>query len=225
MRKQRGFSVAEVLTVTVICGMLLAAMVVIVPILLKSPAQMQAQVDDVNTAAIALYKIRRDFSQGDPKGVFGCTLQPIVICQSYSSLTSVPALAVATADDGTGQFKVDPNTGYPKWQGVVVYWLVPNSTGTAFDLMRAEITSPTGGVQNIGSGPNGIPLLTADNAQLAVTAAMLISPPPVLANYILGMQMGTNNATSTVSFSLNAGTNSGSNQTSTNFASDTYARN
>jgi len=56
-RKQRGTSIAEVLTVTVIIGMLLSAMVVIVPMLIRAPAQMQGQVDDVNTAAIALYKI------------------------------------------------------------------------------------------------------------------------------------------------------------------------
>ena len=60
--RQRGTTIAEVLTVTVIIGMLLSAMVVIVPLLVKAPAQMQSQVDEVNTAAIALYKIRRDFS-------------------------------------------------------------------------------------------------------------------------------------------------------------------
>ncbi|HXN08327.1 MAG TPA: hypothetical protein VN860_01560, partial [Candidatus Acidoferrales bacterium] len=130
MKRQRGTSIPEVLTVTVIIGMLLSAMVVIVPLLVKAPLQMQSQVDTVNTAAIALYKMRRDFSQGDTNGVMVCKTTPVVSCSTPpSSTTSTQALVVVTDDFGTGKFNVDPITGYPVWTGVYVYWLQLNSTG------------------------------------------------------------------------------------------------
>src|ERR1700694_6141328 len=125
-RYQRGFSIAEVLTVSVICGMLLTAMAIIVPAVLSAQRHMQSKDDDVNTAAIALYKIRRDFSESDTTGVLGCTTTPLVSCASYTVLTPVMALAVASPDNGSGQF-VDQITGYPNWQGIIVYWLLPHT--------------------------------------------------------------------------------------------------
>jgi len=220
-RYQRGFSIAEVLTVSVICGMLLTAMAIIVPAVLSAPRQLQSQVDDVNTAAIALYKIRRDFSESDTTGVLGCTTTPLVSCASYTVLTPVMALAVASPDNGSGQF-VDQITGYPNWQGIIVYWLVPNASGTAYDIMRAYIGPPTAVVT---TGPGGVPVIKAVDAQAAVTAAMLISPPPVLSNYITNMSVGVDPVTNIVQFSLTAGTTSGSAQSSTKFWSNTYARN
>lgn len=226
--RQRGFSIAEVLTVSVICAILLTAMVMIVPLVMRAPRQIQAQVDDVNTAAIALYKIRRDFAESDSSGVMGCTTAPVVTCSTYSSPTTVQALTVASADNGGGQF-VDPGTGYPLWQGIIVYWLVPNADGTAFDLMRAFIPEPVSLgpplVATIKSGPGGTPIISAVMAQAAVTTALLINPPPVMANYIKQIQVGTNNATDMVTFTLTAGTSSGSSLSSTTFQSNTYARN
>ncbi len=222
--RQRGFSVAEVLTVIVICGIMLGAMVMMLPAMLSAPHQMQSQVDDVNTAAIALYKIRRDFSQGDTTGVMGCAIQPVVVCSTYSNPTSVSAMAVASADDGSGQFTVQtkaPYQGYPDWRAVIVYWLVPNANNTAFDIMRAYI--PENG--NIPTGLNGTPQLSAAVAQNAVTAALAINPPPVLANYVEGITIGTNTNTNMVSFTLTTGGDSGHSQASTSFASNTYARN
>src|ERR1700736_767191 len=143
MKGQRGTSIPEVLTVTVIIGMLLSAMVVIVPLLVKAPLQMQSQVDTVNTAAIALYRMRRDFSQGDTNGVMVCKTTPVVSCSSPpAAATSTQALVVVTDDNGTGKFNVDQFTGYPIWSGIYIYWLQLNSAGTAYDLMRAYEPSP-----------------------------------------------------------------------------------
>ncbi|MBV8340488.1 MAG: hypothetical protein JO343_11125 [Candidatus Eremiobacteraeota bacterium] len=227
--KQRGSSIAEVLTVTVIIGMLLSAMVVIVPLLIRAPGQMQGQVDDVNTAAIALYKIRRDFSEGDAKGVMSCTTAPVVSCLTPGAgMTSVQALVVATAENGSGAFQIDSN-GNPNWQGFYIYWLVPNSAGTSFDLMRAwepapgypgptAIYSPT--------APGGSPVsVTNAIVQPLVTAALALSPPPVLTNYISQMSLGDTSSTSTIQFQLVAGTTGGADQTHTTFQSNTYARN
>jgi hypothetical protein len=229
MRQQRGTTIAEVLTVTVIIGMLLSAMVVIVPMLVKAPSQMQGQVDDVNTAAVALYKIRRDFSEGDAKGVMGCTTTPVVSCSTPGAgMTGVQALVVATAENASGAFQIDGN-GNPEWQGFYVYWLVPNSAGTSYDLMRAwepapgypttpAIYSPT----SIGGAPVSV---TSGLVDPLVTAALALSPPPVLTNYITSMSLGDTSSTSTIKFQLVAGTTGGVDQTHTTFQSNTYARN
>jgi len=225
MTKQRGTSIPEVLTVTVIIGMLLSTMVVIVPLLVKSPLQMQSQVDQVNTAAIALYKIRRDFSEGDTSGVMGCTTTPVVSCAAVGATPApVQALVVATAENSSGAFQVStapgPTSGYPNWQGYYVYWLVPNSTGTSYDLMRAWQGA------SLGIGPGGVPTgVTAASASTALTTALAISPPPVLTNYITSMSLGDASSSSTINFELMAGTTGGADQTQTTFQGGTYARN
>jgi hypothetical protein len=219
MTRQRGSSIPEVLTVTVIIGMLLSAMVVIVPLLAKAPMQMQSQVDQVNTAAIALYKIRRDFSEGDTSGLMGCTTAPVACSTISAGSTTYQALAVATAENASGAFQVDPATGDPSWRGFYIYWLVPNSTGTAFDLMRAYEAAPLGIAAN--GSPSGV---TSAVVQTALTAAMALSPPPVLTNYISSMKVGDVATTSTINFQLVAGT-TGTDSTHTNFMSNTYARN
>ena len=221
-RQQRGTTIAEVLTVTVILGMLLSAMVVIVPLLVKAPNQMQGQVDDVNTAAVALYKIRRDFSEGDARGVMGCNTTPVVSCSTPGvGMTSVQALAVATAENSSGAFQIDPN-GNPQWQGFYVYWLVPNSAGTAYDLMRAWEPASI----YVSTSPGGAPVsVNAGTVNPLVIAALSLSPAPVLTNYISSMSLGDTTSTSTIQFQLVAGTTGGTDQTHTNFQSNTYARN
>ncbi len=220
MKRQRGTSIPEVLTVTVIIGMLLSAMVVIVPLLVKAPLQMQSQVDTVNTAAIALYKMRRDFSQGDTNGVMVCKTTPVVSCSTPpTAATTTQALVVVTDDFGTGKFNVDQITGYPVWTGVYVYWLQLNSTGTAYDLMRAYEPATITAVNGV---PNNV---NAALATTAVTAAMLISPAPVLTNNIADMELGISGTPSTINFELIAGTIGGVDKTQTNFQGGTYARN
>jgi hypothetical protein len=219
-KRQRGTSIPEVLTVTVIIGMLLSAMVVIVPLLVKAPLQMQSQVDTVNTAAIALYKMRRDFSQGDTNGVLTCKITPVVSCSTPpSTATSTQALVVVTDDKGTGVFNVDAN-GYPLWDGVYIYWLQLNSTGTAYDLMRAYEQIP--GIKAV----NGVPT-NVDAALVTpfVIAATLISPAPVLTTNIADMELGISGTPSTINFELIAGTIGGVDKTQTNFQGGTYARN
>lgn len=219
MRSQRGFSIAEVLTVTVILGMLMSAIVMILPMMLHAPMQMQSQVDQVNTAALALYKIRRDFSEGDTSGVMGCSTSPVVSCSAVTGPVSVQAMAVVTAENNVGAFQVDKNTGYPLWQGFYIYWLVPNANGTAFDLMRAYEPAAITALNGV---PNNINAAMTD---LAVTTAMAITPAPVLTNYIEQMKLGDNAGSSTITFQLIAGVTNGQDQTHTDFQSNTYARN
>jgi prepilin-type N-terminal cleavage/methylation domain-containing protein len=223
MHKQRGFSLAEVLTVTVILCILMTALVTVTPAMLHAPTQMQAQVDQVNTAAVALYKIRRDFSEGDTSGVMGCQTAPVVTCSAVGTgLTNVQAMAVVTAENPPGTFHVDPSTGYPQWQGFYVYWLTPDATGQSFDLNRTFESVPAGTITE----PNGVP----DNISGAMVAplvstAMGLSPAPVLTNYINSMSLGDVPGTSTVNFELIAGTFNGTSITQTDFYANTYARN
>jgi prepilin-type N-terminal cleavage/methylation domain-containing protein len=229
MKGQRGFSIAEVLTVTVILGILLTAMAMVAPSMLRAPNQMQAQVDQVNTAALALYKIRRDFSEGDTSGVMGCNVTPVVTCSALGpGLTSVQAMAVITAENPPGAFNVDtsgPNSGYPQWQAFYIYWLAPDSNGVSFDLMRAWEPVSACGCGTISSF-NGVPQnVTSAMVQPLVTAAMAISPAPVLTNYIEQLNLGDNPGSSIINFELVAGTFNGADQTQTDFQADTYARN
>lgn len=227
MRRQRGFSIAEMLTVVVILGVMMTAMLMVLPLMLKAPMNTQAQVDDVNMAAIALYEVRKDFSEGDTSGIMGCQLTPIVLCSAPGAApTSVQALVVATADDANGHFNVvenPPGAGYPNWQGFDIYWLEPNSNGTSFQLMRAF--EPAIAPFNI-TAQNGVPSnVTAALVTPLVVAALLISPPPVLSNYVASMSLGDDPSTNIISFQLVAGTTGGVDQTLTNFEADTYARN
>lgn len=220
-QKQRAFSIPEVLTVAVIIGMLLSTMVVIVPLLARTPLQMQSQVDEVNTAALALYKIRRDFSEGDTAGILGCQTSPVVSCNTVGAVpTPVNALVVATAEDASGAFQVNKVTGNPSWQGFYIYWLVPNASGTSYNMMRAYAFNP------LGSTLAGVPIgVTAALVNPLVVLAMAISPPPVLTSDVASMSLGDAGATSTITFNLVSGTTGGVDQADTKFVSNTYARN
>jgi len=131
-----------------------------------------------------------------------------------------PALVRKTVIIGLGRVAPGPTSGYPNWQGYYVYWLVPNSTGTSYDLMRAWQGA------SLGIGPGGVPTgVTAASAGTALTTALAISPPPVLTNYITSMSLGDASSSSTINFELMAGTTGGADQTQTTFQGGTYARN
>jgi type II secretory pathway pseudopilin PulG len=137
-RFARAFTIAEVLTVLVLFGLLLTTIAAVVPAILRSPAQMQAQVDEVNAAALALYKVQRDTRQSDVNGVFNCATTPVVTCTQVTGLKPAITQAIAIAgDNGATQF-VD-QFGQTKWKGYVVYWLAPSTSGVGLDLMRGFV--------------------------------------------------------------------------------------
>jgi type II secretory pathway pseudopilin PulG len=139
MRSNRGFTVAEVLTVFVIVGLILGAVAAAMPFITRGPIAAQAQVDNVESSALALYKMQRDVRQSNINGVWDCTTPPVVTCtQPAPQLTNPPvqSVAIVTADDGSGQFVIK-GPGDPKWSGMIVYWLTPNADGTSNVLQRA----------------------------------------------------------------------------------------
>ena len=95
--------------------------------------------------------------------------------------------------------------------------------------MRAWEGAPiVGGLPSIYSptAPGGAPVsVNAATVNPLVTAAIAISPPPVLSNYITSMDLADTASTSIINFELVAGTSGGADQTQTNFQSNTYARN
>jgi hypothetical protein len=187
-------------------------------VVLRSPNQMQAQVDEVNAAALALYKVQRDTRQSDVNGVFNCTTAPIVTCaqQVGSNPLNTQAIAIA-GDDGQPQF-VNPNS-QTKWKGYVVYWLAPSMSGVGLDLMRAFVP-----VQGGFPLLNGNPVFQASDAVLCVTTAITLASTSVDAQDVRQLLASVTPADGMVELQLVAGVNRGD-QTSVTLQGNTYARN
>jgi type II secretory pathway pseudopilin PulG len=217
VRRARGYTIAELLTVTVLFGLLLTTVAAVMPAVLKSPSQMQAQVDEVNSAALALYKVQRDARQSDVNGVFNCTTAPVVACAQQLGSKAIKTQAIAIAgDDGQTQFV--NQVGQTKWQGYVVYWLAPSATGVGVDLMRSFQT-----IQNFPIF-NNVPQFRATDADIAVTAALLLSSPSVAAPDVRQLLSSVTPANGIVALQMVAGVNRGD-QTSITLQGNTYARN
>ena len=216
-RLARGFTIAELLTVTVLFGLLLTAIAAVMPAVLKSPAQMQAQVDEVDAAALALYKVQRDARQSDVNGVFNCSTAPLVVCaQQVGSVPSnTQAIAIA-GDNGTTQFV--NNLGGTKWKGYVVYWLAPSATGVGMDLMRSFFSMPSFPFQN------NLPVFQASDAVNAVTAAIALPSPSVAAPDVRQLLSSVTPANGIVALQMIAGVNRGD-ITGIILNGNTYARN
>ncbi|HLJ83979.1 MAG TPA: hypothetical protein VKT51_07415 [Candidatus Eremiobacteraceae bacterium] len=217
-RHARGFTLAEILTVAVLFGMLLTTIAAVIPAVMRAPAQMQSQVDEVNSAALALYKVQRDARQSDVNGVFNCTTLPIVACsQQVGPPTQTQAVAIAGNDSSQFFLTGGQNSGQASWTGYTVYWLAPSSSGIGMDLMRSF--EPV--VSNI---LNGVPQFKTADATWAVTTALLISSPDVAAGDVRKLLVGVTPANGIVALQMSAGVNRGD-QTELTMYGNTYARN
>lgn len=218
-RHARGFTLAEILTVAVLFGMLLTTIAAVIPAVMRAPAQMQSQVDEVNAAALALYKVQRDARQSDVNGVFNCTTLPIVVC---SQQVGAPAQtqAVAIAGNDSSQFFITggQNSGQASWTGYTVYWLAPSASGIGQDLMRAF--EPVG-IPLLG---NGLPNFRSIDAQTAMTLALVLPSPDVAAGDVRKILVGVTPANGIIALQMSAGVNRGD-QTELTLYGNTYARN
>jgi hypothetical protein len=218
-RLARGFTIAEMLTVTVLFGLLLTTIAAVIPAVLRSPTQMQAQVDEVDAGALALYKVQRDARQGDINGVFNCTITPVVSCaQQSGGIAPTQAIAIA-GDNGTTQFvhQNGQDSGETKWQGYVIYWLAPSAAGVGMDLMR---TFESANILIVG----GVPQFTTTDAATCVTTAIAQASPSVAAPDVRLLQAGVTLSTGIVELQMLAGVNRGD-ITGINLQGNTYARN
>jgi hypothetical protein len=127
------------------------------------------------------------------------------------------SIAIA-GDDGGTQF-VSLKTSATKWQGYIVYWLAPSSTGVGLDLMRA-FEPVNGGFPML----NNLPLFRTTDAALCVTAAIALTTPSVAAQDVRQLLVSVTPANGIVALQMIAGVNRGD-QTSVTLQGNTYARN
>lgn len=147
--RRRGYTLVELLSITVVIGLVLTLIAAIIGPLLRSQNQTQAKVDTVQAAAMALYRLERDLRNSELTSVYACTTSGTPACTQPTALTPTSAIVVATAyQQGTGQFQFDQTTGKPNWQGATVYWV--DSSGNlkvAFDSGGSTPGSPVNATQ------------------------------------------------------------------------------
>ncbi len=160
---QRGNTIAELLSVVVVLGLIMSSIALIIGPLLRSQHQTQAKVDTVQAAAMALYRLERDIRNTSISSIWVCTTDASPACTqatTLSSLTTAGAIVMPSAyANGTGQFQLQGN-GKPKWQGATVYWV-----DAAGDL---EVGFNAPSTYSIG---NALTATDAQNAVLNVTAS------------------------------------------------------
>ncbi|HXW75864.1 MAG TPA: type II secretion system protein [Candidatus Eremiobacteraceae bacterium] len=221
-RRQRAFSVVEVLTVLVIVGLILAAIAITAPLFLNAQNEVQAQTDNINSAALALYRVQRDVRQSDVNGVFNCTTAPVVLCsQTGGNAVTTQALAIITADNGTGEFQpitTGAAAGQPDWQGFWYYWLVPDPNGQSNDLLREY--ENTGPINLTTASLPSVELL----AQTWLTTALGGSPETVATN-VESLSAAADTGDSIVQLQLVGGGTSSGNVTSLSLSGSSYVRN
>jgi hypothetical protein len=220
--RQRGTTMAELLTAIVVLGFLLSFSVSLVLPVLSAPNKLQSKVDTLQSVTSGLYRLQRDIRTSDIGGDWACTSGVTPTCtQSYSSLTSTPVLAVVTALSSSNVFTYNTTTGSstvgePIWQGVMVYWVATSSSGGS-NLNRAFVAFAT---------PIQAPAMpTQTQVQTAVITALALSSAFVAVPHIGQLLVDFTSADHVIGLKLvTTGTEHGrTNETS--YESDTYARN
>src|SRR5579863_3675035 len=95
--RRRGYTIVEVLSVTVVLGLVMTIIAAIIGPLLRSQNQTQAKVDTVQAAAIALYRVQRDLRNTSWSSVWACTTTGTPTCTQPTTSTATQALVVLTA--------------------------------------------------------------------------------------------------------------------------------
>jgi Tfp pilus assembly protein PilX len=161
-RPQRGYTIAELLSVVFVLALITTAVALIIGPLLRAQAQTQAKVDTVQAADMALYRIERDLRNTDSGLIYACTTGASPTCTTpATSLTAISAIVMPSAyQSGNGQFQLQTSSGSPKWQGATVYWVdSKGNLDVAFD-------TPAGYTQG-----NNLRASDAANAVKDVTAS------------------------------------------------------
>lgn len=165
--KNRGFSIAEILIVSVIASLAIGMVVEICKPMLVAQDSEEAALAEIQIMDATLYRVQSDIRQSDPNGIFVCSDAALgIVCaqaSNFATPTDATYLAILTAKTGgSGATLWDP-TGRPAWTGFAIYWLAPDGTGT-YTLHRGFAPA----VIAIGSRPT---ILNADVVS-AVTEAV-----------------------------------------------------
>ena len=124
-RPQRGYTIAELLSVVFILALIMSLVALIIGPIMRSQSQTQAKVDTVQAADTALYRLERDLRNTDINQIYSCTISASPVCSApATTLTNTAAIVLASAyKSGTGPFQLVTLTGQPAWQGATVYWV------------------------------------------------------------------------------------------------------
>jgi type II secretory pathway pseudopilin PulG len=207
--RRRAYTIVEVLSVTVVLGLVMTIIAAIIGPLLRSQNQTQAKVDTVQAAAMALYRVQRDLRNTSWSSVWACTTTGTPTCTQPTASTATQALVVLTAyQGGTGQFQLAG--GKPQWQGATVYWIdASGNLNVAFD-------APPGWSPNTS--------LSSLNAAQAVTDVLARGGMPI-ARFIQGMSVGFPVTNYIVSFQLQARSTVNNAVNETTYQTDVETRN
>lgn len=209
---QRGTTLAELLSVVAILGLIMSSVAFVIGPLLRSQSHTQAKVDTVQAAAMALYRIERDLRNSSADQIFVCTTGATPSCTAPTS-TPATAQAVVVASafaSGKGAFQL-LSTGLPDWQGATVYWV--DAVG---DLEVAFDAGP-------GTFHAGQPL-TASEAQAAVTD-VATSGGMQLARFVETLSLGAPASGHEVTFQLQAKSTVNGADNETTYTTDVETRN
>ena len=211
-RRQRGYTLAELVSVVFIIGLVMTPIALIMGPLVNSQNRTQAKVDTVQGAAMALYRIERDLRNTNLGSIYECSTAAAPVCTvPASTLSSTGALVIVSAyRNGTGQFVTQSSSGKPYWQGADVYWVDTNGVlNFAFDV-PALYTQGN--------------LLSAADARTAV-AHVLATGGAGIAQPVEQMSIAVPNVGHKVSFQLKIQSTIGTAINETTFQTDLETRN
>jgi hypothetical protein len=210
---RRGYTIAEVLTVTVIMGFISGFVAMIVGPTFKAVDQQAAKIDTLQAAERSFYRIQRDIHQSNVNGVYVCTYPaPTVCAPPTAALSNATVIAMITPKkNGTGQLSWDTTQGQPQWQGFNIYWLAKDANGVM--SLNYAFNDPTGGATE-----------TVGSADAAVNNA-LAATPQFLATSVTALQVSQTVTTSKIGLKMFATATEGKSTNTTSFESDATARN
>ena len=211
-RRPRAFTLAEMLTVSVLLALFLTTIAAILPPLIRGPGSAQAKVDTIQAAAQSLYQLQRDIRQAKATYVWICTDDATPSCSQPAVLSAVQILVVPTAYDASGQFRVVSaggvgDIGKPDWQGAVVYRLTVSTLQRSVVLGASYVPSTNGA------------------AAAAATAAIVAPAPGAIARNIQSLGAAVTPSNHVVSLQLAASASEGGSANRTVYRSDVLTRN
>jgi len=208
----RAYTIAEVLTVTVIMGFVATFVALIVGPMFTAVNSQGAKIDTLQAAVRSFYRIQRDLHQANVNGVYVCTYPAPSTCSAPAgALTDATVIAIISPkSNGTGQLSWDSAQGQPQWKGYNVYWLAPDANGVM--SLNYAFNDPGGA------------LLGVLSADAAVNNA-LAANPQFLATSVTGLQLSQTVPTSTIGLKMFATSTEGKSTNETSYQSDTVARN
>lgn len=214
----RAFSLAELLTVIVIFGLLSTLGTLVIAPLMSQPNRQQAKVDTIQAATRAMYRMERDLRMTSPSAVYACTYPAPSTCTSPTAiqgLTSTQVIAIATPRvNGNGQPKWDPSNGQPVWQGFNVYWLAPDPNDATKTNLMFKYTTAT-----IQPGT----FTGADNS--SVNTAISATDAELLATGVTDLQTFMDPTNNIVGFKFKAQATDGGHTNETTLQSNVNTRN